>query len=413
MPVITTAGENLIAAQQAAGQNLVVDQIIFANITGLDHTAPVSKAEGKPIAGNIVATESITQAGLVNESTVVYSITMPSTMGTYSFNWMGLYSSVHDTVIAIAYTPVQEKRATIGEVLGNVLNKNFAVEFISASETTGITINAESWQIDYTARLETMDEIQRQAIKNIYGNGAFVNDAFKCEFDGTNYVLKSGVACLGGLFQELISDTIIEPGTLSKTVWVDSYQQKTMAGVINFFDVVVNDSTVLADYVQAGVSHSLVKVATVNSQVDIFDDRLNVLADFEVYHKGNLDLDSKLDVQAFSDSQKYQELDFSNAGGYFTSGKAVVARTGRIVTISCTEQVMHGTISSLQTVTNFLPDWAKPFNDIYGCYDFNHNIIRGISVNENGMINFTCRDMLDGTDYPISFQGFFTFTYVV
>jgi hypothetical protein len=287
MPVITTAGENLISAQQAAGQNLVVDQIIFANIPGLDHTATVSKAEGKPIAGNIVATESITQAGLVNESTVVYSITMPSTMGTYSFNWMGLYSSVHDTVIAIAYTPVQEKRATVGEVLGNVLNKNFAIEFISASETTGITINAESWQIDYTARLETMDEIQRQALKVVYGQATFLNDAFKCEFNGTNYVLKAGECILGGLINIVESDLLISPSALPKTIWVDAYQIKTMAGVQNTFDVILNDGTELTNNLINGVYHSLIKIAVVNSQASIFDERINITSDLSHWTKGN------------------------------------------------------------------------------------------------------------------------------
>jgi hypothetical protein len=286
MPVITTAGENLIAAQQAAGQNLVVDQIIFANIPGLDHTATVSKVEGKPIAGNIVATESITQSGLVNESTVVYSITMPSTMGTYSFNWMGLYSSVHDTVVAIAYTPTQEKRATVGQFLGNVLNKNFAIEFVGAESTTGITIDAESWQIDYTARLETMDEIQRTAIQNFYGKGVFLSDSFKIEYNGTNYILKAGKACVGGLFIELGTDQIITPGALPKTVWLDVYQQKTMAGIENTFFLTTNSDTTLNDYTVNGVAHSIVKLSTINAQNDINDFRA-VLSDFEAYHKGN------------------------------------------------------------------------------------------------------------------------------
>lgn len=286
MAIITTAGENLITAQQAAGQSLVIDKIIFANINGLDHTASPSKAETKPGTGDIVATEAITQAGVVNASTVVYSMTMPSTMGTWSFNWMGLYSSAHDVVVAIAYTPLQEKRATVGEVLGNVLNKNFAIEFVGAATTTGITIDAESWQIDYTARLETMDEIQRQAIKNIYGQGVFLNDCFKVEYNGTNYILKAGQACVGGLFIELPSDQVITPGALPQSVWLDVYQQKTMAGVQNTFDVTINGGATLSDYTANGVAHSLVKLATVNAQNDI-DDFRSVLSDFEAYHKGN------------------------------------------------------------------------------------------------------------------------------
>ena len=286
MAIITTAGENLIAAQQAAGQNLVIDQIIFANISGLDHTATPSKNESKPGAGDIVAAENITQAGLVNESTVVYSMAMPSTMGTWSFNWMGLYSSAHDVVVAVAYTPLQEKRATVGEVLGNVLNKNFAIEFVGAASTTGITIDAQSWQLDYTARLETMDEIQRQAIKNIYGQGVFLNDGFKVEYNGTNYILKAGQACVGGLFIKLDTDQVIAPGALPQTVWLDVYQQKTMAGVQNVFDVTINGGSTLSDYTENGVAHSFYNVARIFSQSNISDYR-EIINSFEVYHSGN------------------------------------------------------------------------------------------------------------------------------
>lgn len=289
MAIITNAGESLIASQQAAGQNLVIDKIIFANITGLDETQTPPKSEGKPSAGDIVATESITQTGVVNANTVVYSITMPSTMGTWSFNWMGLYSSAHETVVAIAYTPIQEKRATVGDVLGNVYNKNFAIEFVGAADTTGITIDAQSWQIDYTARLESMDKLQREAVKNIYGPGVFLNDGFQVDYNGSDFILKAGTACVGGLFIQLDSDQVLNPGALPQAVWLDVYQQKTMAGIENTFDVVLNNGALLTDYTSNGIEHSLVKVATLNAANDITNARITCTS-FEVWHKGNLGL---------------------------------------------------------------------------------------------------------------------------
>lgn len=287
MAIVTTDGDTLIASKQAAGESLVIDKIVFAYFDGLDTSATPPKAEGKPSISNIVATENITHIGRVNGNTVVYSIVMPSDMGTWTFNWMGLYSSAEDKVIAIAYTPIQQKRKTVGDVLGNVYNKNFALEFLGAADTTGATIDAASWQIDYTARLQTMDEIQRASIKNVYGQAGFIGDAMRVQFNGSDYIIKSGRACLGGLFDELVSDRVIEPGALPKTIWLDAYQQKTMAGVQSTFDVVFNDGSDLPDYVADGVGHSFIKLATINSQSNIVDHRQNVMEDFEVFHKGN------------------------------------------------------------------------------------------------------------------------------
>ena len=280
MPVITFAGENLIAQQQQAGQTLVIDQMILANINGLDHNLVPDRSEAMPSVGDIQITQPITKDGLINSNTVVYSAVFTSTQGTFDFNWMGLYSSEHDVLVAVAYIPVQSKMATVGAAIGNVITKNFAIEFNGAADVAGINISAESWQVDYTARNLSMDKIQRNMAKNIYGESTFLNDGFIIKYANSNYYLTIGQAVLGGLHDELNQDFKITPGALPQTVWLDVYQETSMSGVVNKFDVVFNDGITINDYTDLAVEHSLVRIGTINSTANIVDERDTVVKSF-------------------------------------------------------------------------------------------------------------------------------------
>lgn len=275
MAVITLAGEALIASYLADPESVVlnVDQMIFAHIPGLDYTQVPDRAQGVPVSGNIKATLPITQKGKVNNNLVVYSTVMPSDLGTWLFNWMGLYSSADNTLVAVAYVPEQEKRATVAELLGNVLTKNIAMEFNGASAVTGITINAESWQMDYTSRLRDMDDIQRQAMLSVFGSASFQQQAFRVKYSGGQYWLNAGSAVAGGLNISMDSDLSIVPGTLPKTIWLDVSQQTTMAGIENVFSVVSNDGSLLNDYIDSGMQHHMIRLGTINSSSSIVDER--------------------------------------------------------------------------------------------------------------------------------------------
>ena len=288
MPVITFAGENLIAQQQQAGQTLIIDQMILANINGLDHNLVPNRSEAMPSVGDIKVTQTITKDGLINSNTVVYSAVFTSTQGTFDFNWMGLYSSEHNVLVAVAYIPVQSKVGTVGASIGNIITKNFAIEFNGAVDLTGINVNAESWQIDYSARMLSIDIKQRGMAKNIYGEGTFLNDAFKIKYENSKYYLTQGQAVLSGLHDELTQDFEITPGAFPKTVWLDVYQETTMAGVENKFDVTFSDGGTLSDYASGGVEHSLVRIGTIPQFGIITDERAVVTASLSAYNPGNI-----------------------------------------------------------------------------------------------------------------------------
>lgn len=274
MSAITYAGETLIATLAAGAESLSIDKLILANITGLDHTLDVNRNEQLPAAETIVDEVPVSSAGVVNDNVVVYSTILGSERGTYSFNWMGLYSTENDTVVAIAYVPPQEKRATVGGVVGNVMTKNFAVEFNAAADVTGTTVSAESWQVDYTARLRSMDENNRAACEAITGAALYQGDAFKVVHAGSGWKLTAGTAIIGGHLHELAGDFPFVPGALPGDVWVKSYLQQTMLGAVPAFTVVMTETgEPLESEVAGGVAYRAVKLATITSELDYTDDR--------------------------------------------------------------------------------------------------------------------------------------------
>lgn len=152
---ITTAGLNLMAAKAAAGLSFSIDKMIYAYIPGLDTSATPPLSEAKPSAGNIKLEVALTASGVAGSDTVVFSSVLGPDVGTWDFNWIGLYSSANNVLVAANYLPSQTKRATAGSTMGNSLTKNFAIQHTDIGTLTGVTINAATWQQDFTSLLAT------------------------------------------------------------------------------------------------------------------------------------------------------------------------------------------------------------------------------------------------------------------
>jgi len=150
---ITTAGLNLMAAKAAAGLSFSIDKMIYAYIPGLDTSATPPLSEAKPSAGNIKLEVALTASGVAGSDTVVFSSVLGPDVGTWDFNWIGLYSSANSVLVAANYLPTQSKRATAGSTMGNSLTKNFAIQHTDIGTLTGVTINAATWQQDFTSLL--------------------------------------------------------------------------------------------------------------------------------------------------------------------------------------------------------------------------------------------------------------------
>ncbi|MGG7555028.1 phage tail protein [Pseudomonas sp. ES3] len=271
---ITLAGETLIAQKHAAQQGLDVVRFIFANVPGLDPSVPVDRAAPKPVAGQIVHVYEIPDdnAGYVNPNQVVYSAQIGSDIGDWDFNWIGL-ETAEGTLFAVATVALQQKRRNIPPLqIGNNLTRNFLVAFDGAQALTGITVDASTWQHDFTVRLAGIDERERLSNRDIFGRACFFGASLQLEKVGSVYQLKPGSAYIEGI--RLVRSAVLPvvPPALPTTAWLDVALQRELSDVVASWQVVFAADR--ADYTDsAGARHYCVAIADLTNANTITDRR--------------------------------------------------------------------------------------------------------------------------------------------
>lgn len=115
-----------------------------------------------------------------------------SDIGDWDFNWIGL-ETADNVLLAVAYVPLQQKRKNIPPLqIGNNLTRNMLLKFDGAQQMTGITVDASTWQHDFTVRLSGIDQRERQSNRDIYGRALFVGDGLAVERSFGVFQLKPG-----------------------------------------------------------------------------------------------------------------------------------------------------------------------------------------------------------------------------
>ncbi|MCL8302189.1 phage tail protein [Pseudomonas mosselii] len=271
---ITLAGESLIAQKQAAQQTLSVKRFIFANVPGLNTAGPVDRAAGKPAAAQVVYSADIpsSNAGYVNPNQVVYSLQVGSDVGDWDFNWIGL-ETAEGVLFAVAYVPLQQKRRNIPpQQVGNNITRNFLVVFDGAQALTAVTIDAKTWQHDFTVRLAGIDERERQSNRDVYGRACFFGSALQVEKVGSAYQVKPGTAYVEGIRLQRDTALAIVPPALPTTAWLDVALQRELSDVVASWSVVFGSG--LVDRTDsAGTRHYLVPIADLASAASLIDRR--------------------------------------------------------------------------------------------------------------------------------------------
>ncbi|WP_145569641.1 phage tail-collar fiber domain-containing protein [Yersinia mollaretii] len=269
--IITTAFEQWKAQEAAGGNTVVVDEFVLALVPGLDPNAPIDRSEGLPPAGQIVHRQAVNKTGVVNQNAVVYSITLGTEIGDFDFNWIGLVNKASSTVAMIVHAPTQRKIANANGQQGNALIRSFLMEYDGAASETGITVPAETWQIDFTARLTGIDEMQRLINLDHYGPGAFFADGFLVVKTGQQYYVTAGSAYVGGLRAVLAANKNITVSAKPVNVWADVSLQ---GNVVSQWEsvVTVTVAATLADYQDnAGFMHRVFAVASIDAAGNITD----------------------------------------------------------------------------------------------------------------------------------------------
>ncbi|WP_235211352.1 phage tail-collar fiber domain-containing protein [Enterobacter sp. UCD-UG_FMILLET] len=267
---ITLAFEQWKASQSVTGEPVLLDEFVFASVPGLDATKPIDRNETLPPDAQIVHRQAVSRKGVVNENAVVHSVVLGADVGDFSFNWIGLINKASNTLAMIVHAPLQQKLKTKDGQQGNVLTRSFLMEFNGAQTETGINTPAETWQIDFTARMAGMDERQRLENIDIYGAAAFFGDGYLVGKNGAQYYVTPGVGYVRGLRTQLTVSQNIIVTTKPVKIWLDVAWTGTLtsAWAVESKITVANE---LADYVQNGVQHFVFAVASIDPNGNITD----------------------------------------------------------------------------------------------------------------------------------------------
>ncbi|WP_411170810.1 phage tail protein [Klebsiella michiganensis] len=313
--VITNAFQEWNVNKILANEPAVPDQMIFALVPGQDAGADVDPGEGLPPAAQRAHTAKITHMGALNTNAVVYSVVLDTTVGDWSYNWIGLVDSATGTVLMIVHTETQKKIKTQGGNQGNNLVRNLAMEFAGAASAAQITVTPETWQIDYSARLQSMDEARRLACVDYYGPAAFDGDGFSVSVAGGVASVAPGLGYVGGLRILLAQATTVSAA--NTTVWVDAVWSGTITGAWSH-TFTIRTGASLEDYVDtAGYQHYVARIATIAGGV-VTDRREpfplqrieQELNDLDVYDKTEADerfLQVKNNLSDLDDAKKARE----------------------------------------------------------------------------------------------------------
>lgn len=267
---ITLAFEQWKAQQGATGEPVLLDEFVFANVPGLDSDQPVDRNETMPPAEQIVHRQAVSRKGVVNDNAVVHSVVLGADVGDFSFNWIGLLNKASGTLAMIVHAPLQQKLKTAEGQQGNVLTRSFLMEYNGAQAETGINTPAETWQIDFTARMAGMDERQRLENIDIFGAAAFFGDGYLVGKSGNQFYVTKGTGYVAGLRTTLAENLNITVTTRPVKVWLDVCWTGTLTSVWGVQSrITVADN--LADYVQNGVQHYVFAVAGIDENGNITD----------------------------------------------------------------------------------------------------------------------------------------------
>lgn len=268
--VITKVFSEWKAQQAINNQPVTLDEFIFAYIPGLDADKPIDNTETTPAADKIVYRQAVSKSGVVNENSVVYSVTLGADVGDFDFNWIGLANKATGTLAMIIHAPTQRKIKNANGQQGNVLVRSMLMEYSGAREATEITTPAETWQIDFTARLAAMDERQRRENIDLYGAAAFFDSGYLVAKTGNQFFVTKGAGYVAGLRTELPADLNINAAAKPTKVWLDV----SWTGTLTSEWAVQSKITVaadLADYVLGGVQHYVFAVASIDAAGNITD----------------------------------------------------------------------------------------------------------------------------------------------
>ncbi|HHQ6243984.1 TPA: phage tail protein [Haemophilus influenzae] len=271
--LITPQFERYVAEQTIARGTVQFDEFIFANIPGLNENN-LAQYLTMPTSAQIVHRQAVSQSGVINENAVVYSVTIGTEVGDFDFNFIGLINRSKNLLAVAVQTDTVKKIRNKNAVQGNSITRNMLLEFSGAKALTGINVNANTWQIDFTVRLHGLDEKIRLTNRDLYGRAVFFDDSFLVKRKtGNQFTIQPGTAYVEGVRMDLGAEHHLTANSLPCSIYADVVHHCTVTGEYQTEIKYLTQSK--ADYLDtANRQHYVQILADIDSQGNVTDRRL-------------------------------------------------------------------------------------------------------------------------------------------
>ena len=271
--LITPQFERYVAEQTIARGTVQFDEFIFANIPGLNENN-LAQYLTMPTSAQIVHRQAVSQSGVINENAVVYSVTIGTEVGDFDFNFIGLINRSKNLLAVAVQTDTVKKIRNKNAVQGNSITRNMLLEFSGAKALTGINVNANTWQIDFTVRLHGLDEKIRLTNRDLYGRAVFFDDSFLVKRKtGNQFTIQPGNAYVEGVRMDLGAEHHLTANSVPCSIYADVVHHCTVTGEYQTEIKYLTQSK--ADYVDtANRQHYVQILADIDSQGNVTDRRL-------------------------------------------------------------------------------------------------------------------------------------------
>ncbi|ENB4393897.1 phage tail protein [Vibrio cholerae] len=263
--------EKYLQNQISVGKAPDMNEMIFAYIPNLDPSQPIDRNQGLPAVSTWVHQQDIDQVGKLGDNALVYSVVIPGSVAAFTFNAIYLRDkNVPNSCGMVVHKATETKEA------GMASTKNLMQQYTGAAQVAGITVDAQTWQIDYQARLLGIEEDMRIANLDNYGHTAFIQgfDVTQ-QADPAKYKVAPGVVYVGGLRAELKNEVIQTISAKPTGLYIDVVRTGTVLSKWQNIVTVRASATPLTDYVdQNQQQHYVARLAGINANGSITDWRV-------------------------------------------------------------------------------------------------------------------------------------------
>ncbi|WP_337913937.1 phage tail protein [Vibrio cholerae] len=263
--------EKYLQNQISVGKAPDMNEMIFAYIPNLDPSQPIDRNQGLPAVSTWVHQQDIDQVGKLGDNALVYSVVIPGSVAAFTFNAIYLRDkNVPNSCGMVVHKATETKEA------GMASTKNLMQQYTGAAQVAGITVDAQTWQIDYQARLLGIEEDMRLANLDNYGHTAFIQgfDVTQ-QADPAKYKVAPGVVYVGGLRAELKNEVIQTLTAKPTGLYIDVVRTGTVLSKWQNIVTVRASATPLTDYVdQNQQQHYVARLAGINANGSITDWRV-------------------------------------------------------------------------------------------------------------------------------------------